>query len=56
MLLSHELLLLSSPVSKITTLSSNPPKTLLYSTNSLLNGYSLSSLISLFTLLAGSLF
>ena len=48
--------LLFSPAFKMTTLSSNPPKTLLYNTNGLLNGYFLSSLISLSTLLAGSLF
>ncbi|OCK89549.1 uncharacterized protein K441DRAFT_667679, partial [Cenococcum geophilum 1.58] len=36
----------------ITTLSSNPPKTSLYSTDGLLNGCSLSSLISLSTLIS----
>jgi hypothetical protein len=49
-------LLSSSPASKITTLSSNPPKSLLYSTNGLLNSSSLSSLISLSTSLASFLF
>jgi len=53
-LLSYKLS--SSPASKMTTSSSNPPKTLLYSTDGLLNGYYSSSLISISTSSAGSLF
>ncbi|OCK96686.1 uncharacterized protein K441DRAFT_37870 [Cenococcum geophilum 1.58] len=51
---SHELS--SSSASKITTLSSNPPKTSLYSTDGSLNGCCSSSLISISTLSASSLF